>query len=302
MRSSLGTLLAGLTAALVACGPSTTTPPPATGTLRGTVVLVGNDTYDFNQELTAPADPVAGASFVRQSGSAAAPTDAFSDLRERCFDTSGPSPLLTALKLPLPAGTAVDAGANVTLKAGNSQSYGQLVRTTPGQYSPASPLPQAVPSSLIVDVPGATDGFPAASASVSALSVSGGPGAQTLHASGFSVSTPPTGSQADLDGDIARTWTPGPVAAAGSSSVVIMEFAGVTRRSDRVTCLANDDGTFVFSASDPAYQKLALTNSRVRFESSARAVAKVSAIGSNAFLTTILVSRTVAVPPVGASQ
>ena len=298
MRLLLGTLLAGFTAVLVACGSSSTQTP--SGTLRGTVILIGNDGYDFNADSSTPGDPVAGAAFVRQTSSTAAPADAFADLREGCFDTSGSTSLLTALNLPFPGGAAVEAGASVSLgtgASGASQSYGQLLRTAPGQYNPSATLPRAVPSTLQVTVPGATDGFPASSASVSALSMSTGLGTQTMRPSGFSVSTPPTGSQADLSGDITRTWTPGPAPAAGLSSVVIMEFYGVTRRSDRVTCVVNDDGNFIFRAADPAYQKLARTNAKVRFESSARAVAKVSAIGTGAFLTTILVQRTVAVAP-----
>jgi hypothetical protein len=305
MRDHFKAMMPVLLAVLVGC-PSQPDPvkPPVTGsteTLLGTVIVIGNEEYDFNAEPATPDNPVAGASFTRQTGTQTIPSDPFSSLREKCFDTSAGAftTLFTSLKLELPTGTPIEAGSSITL-SGGVVAFGTLSRTALGQYSPASTLPKAVPTTLLVTVPGASDGFPASSDNISSLS------SQALRPNGFKVNEPPIGSQGDLNsdpnddpknGDITRRWTPGPVAAAGSSSVVIMEFYGVTSRDERVTCLANDDGEFIFKASDPAYIKLALTNPKVRFESSARAVARVNKVNANSYLTTILVDRTVAVPP-----
>ena len=296
MRDHFKAVMPVLLAVLVGCPtkPDPVVPPPtgSTETLLGTVIVVGNERYDFNAEPATPDNPVAGASFTRQSGTQTVPSDPFSSLREKCFDTSPNAftTLFTSLKLELPTGTPIEAGSSITLSGG--VAFGTLSRTALGQYGPASALPKAVPKTLLVSVPGASGGFPTSSDNISSLN------ATALNPSGFKVNEPPIGSQGDLGSDITRRWTAGPVAAAGSSSVVIIEFYGVTSRDDRVTCLANDDGEFIFKASDPAYAKLKLTNSKVRFESSARAVARVNKVNANSYLTTILVDRTVAVPPI----
>jgi hypothetical protein len=288
-----------LTALLVGCPekPAPVNPPPVTtpsDTLLGTVIVIGNDRYDFNNEPAVPDNPVAGASFIRQAGTITVPTDPFSSLREKCFNTSANAftTLFTSLKLDLPTGTPIEAGQSITL-SGGVVAFGTLSRTALGQYSPASSLPKAVPTSLSITVPGASGGFPVSSDNLTLLN-------QTLRPSGFKVSEPPIGSQSDLIGDITRNWTPGPTAASGSSSVIIMEFYSASQRDNRVTCLANDDGNFVFKETDPAYTQLKLgqVSPKVRFESSARAVARVNKVNANSYLTTILVDRLVAIPPI----
>jgi hypothetical protein len=310
MRDHFKAVMPVLLAVLVGCPtqPDPVIQPPGnTETLLGTVIVIGNERYDFNADTSTPDNPVAGAIFTRQTGTQTIPSDPFSSLREKCFDSSPNAftTLFSSLKLELPTGTPIEAGSSITL-SGGVVTFGTLSRTALGQYSPASALPKAVPKTLLVTVPGASGGFPASSDNISSLSLQQWR-PDGLRPNGFKVNEPPIGSQGDLNsdpnddpknGDITRKWASGPVTASGSSSIVIMEFYGVTSRDDRVTCLANDDGEFIFKASDPAYIKLALTNAKVRFESSARAVARVNKVNTNSYLTTILVDRTVAVPPI----
>ena len=297
MRDHFKAVMPVLLAVLVGCPtqPDPVVPPPtgSTDTLLGTVIVIGNERYDFNADTSTPDNPVAGASFSRQTGTQTIPSDPFSSLREKCFDTSvgAATTLFASLKLELPTGTPIEAGSSITL-SGGVVAFGTLSRTALGQYSPASTLPKAVPKTLLVTVPGASGGFPATSDNISILS------SKALRPNGFKVNEPNViGQQSDLDVDISMKWTPGAALAAGSSGAVIIEFYGVTSRDDRVTCVANDDGEFTFKASDPTYIKLKLTNAKVRFESSARAVARVKTVGANTYLTTVLVDRTVAVPP-----
>jgi hypothetical protein len=301
MRDHFKAVIPVLLVALVGCPtkPDPVVPPPtgSTDTLLGTVIVIGNERYDFNAEPATPDNPLAGASFTRQTGTQTIPSDPFSGLREKCFDTSAGAftTLFTSLKLELPTGTPIEAGSSITL-SGGVVAFGTLSRTALGQYGPVSVLPKAVPKTLLVTVPGASGGFPASSENISSLSVT------ALRPNGFKVNEPNNISkQGDLDdSDITMQWTKGPVAAAGSSSVVIMEFYSVEQRNNRVTCLANDDGEFIFKASDPTYAQLKVgqVNPKVRFESSARAVARVNKVNANSYLTTILVDRTVAVPPI----
>jgi hypothetical protein len=303
MRDHFKAVMPVLLAVLVGCPtqPDPVVPPPtgSTETLLGTVIVIGNERYDFNADSSTPDNPVAGANFTRQTGTQTIPSDPFAGLREKCFDTSAGAftTLFTSLKLELPTGTPIEAGSSITL-SGGVVAFGTLSRTALGQYGPASALPKTVPTTLLVTVPGATGGFPASSDNISSLSIKN-LRADGLRASGFKVNEPPIGSQGDLEFDITRKWTPGPVAAAGSSSVVIMEFYSAEQRNNRVTCLANDDGEFIFKASDPTYAQLKAgqVTPKVRFESSSRAVARVNKVNANSYLTTILVDRTVAIPP-----
>ncbi len=301
MRDHFKAVMPVLLAVLVGCPtqPDPVVPPPtgSTDTLLGTVIVIGNERYDFNADTSTPDNPVAGASFSRQTGTQTIPSDPFSSLREKCFDTSvgAATTLFTSLKLELPSGTPIEAGSSITL-SGGVVAFGTLSRTALGQYSPASTLPKAVPKTLLVTVPGASGGFPATSDNISSMSI------ENMRPNGFKVNEPPIGQQGDLnDSDITRRWTPGPVSAAGSSSVVIMEFYSAEQRDNRVACLANDDGEFIFKASDPTYAQLKVGQvnpPKVRFESSARAVARVQKVNANSYLTTVLVDRTVAVPPI----
>lgn len=302
MRDHFKAVMPVLLAVLVGCPtqPDPVVPPPtgSTETLLGTVIVIGNERYDFNADTSTPDNPVVGARFTRQTGTQTVPSDPFSSLREKCFDT-GPNAfttLFTSLKLELPTGTPIEAGSSITLSDG-AVAFGTLSRTALGQYSPASTLPKAVPKTLLVAVPGTSGGFPATSDNISILS-SKDLQSNGLRPNGFKVNEPNViGQQSDSNINIIMKWTPGPTPATGSSSAVIIEFYGTTSRDDRVTCLANDDGEFIFTTTDPAYAKLALTNPKVRIESSARAVARVKKVNANTYLTTVLVDRTVAVSP-----
>jgi hypothetical protein len=297
MRDHFKAVMPVLLAVLVGCPTQ-----PDTETLLGTVIVIGNERYDFNAEPATPDNSVAGASFTRQTGTQTVPSDPFSNLREKCFDTSPNAftTLFTSLKLELPTGTPIEAGPSITL-SGGVVAFGTLSRTALGQYSPTSALPKAVPKTLLVTVLGASGGFPASSDNISSLSIQQ-LRPDGLRPNGFKVNEPNNiGKQGDLnDSDITMQWIKGPVAATGTSSVVIMEFYSATQRDNRVTCLANDDGEFVFKASDPTYVQLKAgqVNPKVRFESSARAVARVNKVNANSYLTTILVDRTVAIPPI----
>jgi hypothetical protein len=317
MRDHFKAVMPVLLAVLVGCPtqPDPVVPPPtgSTETLLGTVIVIGNERYDFTADTSTPENPLpngitpdnplAGASFTRQTGTSVVPADPFSSLREKCFDSSPNAftTLFTSLKLELPTGTPIEAGSSITL-SGGVVTFGTLSRTALGQYGPASALPKAVPKTLLVTVPGASGGFPASSDNISSSSIQQ-LRPDGLRPNGFKVNEPNNiGKQGDLDDtDITMQWTKGPVSSTGSSSVVIMEFYSIEQRDNRVTCLANDDGEFIFKASDPAYAQLKVGQvnpPKVRFESSARAVARVQKVNANSYLTTILVDRTVAVPPI----
>ena len=274
---------------------SVTTPAPAANTekLYGTVVVIGSEEEDFGNGTTVPIATQATALFTKQTNTQTPTADPFLGLREKCYDTSSATNLFAALKLPLPPGSAIDAGSSITLQTSTSSAFGSLAKTAVGQYNPNVTLPQNVPESLKVTVPGASGGFPASS---DTIAISGtGPRLQPQR--GFGVNEPPMGTQQDLTDSITRRWNKGPAAPSGAYSAVFIEFVGITDRNDHAMCVVNDDGEFIFGATDPAFVMLKQRNTSVRFESSARAVARVKTIGSNAYLTTIIVDRTVAVAP-----
>jgi hypothetical protein len=72
MRDHFKAVMPVLLAVLVGCPtkPDPVVPPPtgSTDTLLGTVIVVGNERYDFNADTSTPDNPLAGASFTRQTG------------------------------------------------------------------------------------------------------------------------------------------------------------------------------------------------------------------------------------------